>query len=541
MIIRPDRSQPEWGRASTVVNRSLPLVALAGAILTASYVHIVIMRGTTFHVDEWTMIFQYGWSPAQLVEPINGHSAIVGRVSWNLVMAVFGIADYLPFRLLGLSFNLFLGLALFVYGRRRAGPIPALSLVILSLFLGSSFHTILWPAAAIGLCSIGALVLILLCLEREDLRSDLSASALMLLALASGGMGIVVYAASTTEILLRRQLRRWWLVVFPPLLYLAWLASVAQTRPQSGFSTKNIVSAPSYVATALRFAAAGLFGRKPPWATVALMTYLGVLALLAWLNRRRVDFVRVASLTVAPLTFWILTALFRGGLAEPGAPRYIAFGALPLALVLLEMARGLPLRRVATGALALAAVSVTGNLPMLLANGENFRHLGYVQRAELAALQSVRSTVKPDYVLPGDWARYIRADLYFAAVDRFGSPALDPARLVTALEGPGTFADEVMVAGGGVAVEASEAEHGCPAGPAHTQTDIHGGSVVTVVNRSGTLAELRLRRFGSGFRPEPWVTVPPGRAVEVSAIADRLPRLPWRLHSSVPVIECRRL
>lgn len=39
-------------------------VTLILLLLVASVLHLAIMRGTTFYVDEWNVIFDYGWSPS---------------------------------------------------------------------------------------------------------------------------------------------------------------------------------------------------------------------------------------------------------------------------------------------------------------------------------------------------------------------------------------------------------------------------------------------------------------------------------------------
>lgn len=329
---------------------------MTGIFLVAGAVHIHLMRGTTFYVDEWSAIFQYNWSPQQLLEPVNGHNAYVGRTAWYAVMAVFGIGDYLPFRLLGLAFNLWAAVALFVYVHRRVGSVPAVCAATLLLFLGSSFHTILWPASAVGVFSLGALVLALLCLERRTPRGDVGACVLVVLAFGSGGMGVMVYTAVLVEIVLRRCWRQWWILVAPVVLYGIWLATFSDSQAEGAISGANILSAPGYVASALAYAAAGLFGQDQSAAVWAVSAYGALVMLLVWRNWGRIDGVRVASIAVAALTFWGLTAVFRGGLGEAGAPRYIAFGAVPLVLILLEVARG----QFDSGPAKIVLVGVTG-------------------------------------------------------------------------------------------------------------------------------------------------------------------------------------
>jgi len=86
-------------------------------------------------------------------------------------------------------------------------------------------------------------------------------------------------------------------------------------------------------------------GLPPNLAATAATLYLAALGLACYLNRRQLDWRRMCSLGSAALAFWVLTAAFRGSLGEAGAPRYVAFGALPLGLLVVEATRGVRITR----------------------------------------------------------------------------------------------------------------------------------------------------------------------------------------------------
>ena len=86
------------------------------------------------------------------------------------------------------------------------------------------------------------------------------------------------------------------------------------------------------------------------------LAVVGVVALLVSLHRRGTASWRLLALIAAPLAFWGLTALARGQLGEPAAPRYLYPGVVFLLLIAAEASTGV---RLARGALVVAAL-ITG-------------------------------------------------------------------------------------------------------------------------------------------------------------------------------------
>ncbi len=529
---------------SNVVRRSLAgrswlwftLVATAAAVL-----HLVPMSGTTFYVDEWSVIFQYGWSPGHLLAPYFGHNVVTSRTSWYAVMALFGIGDYLPFRILGFLFNLFTAAAIFHYARVRHTVLAGLCLATLSLGLGSSFHTILWPISSIGVLSMGALPLCLLLLARNDLRSSALAVILLLVTLGAGAMGLVVLGACFVELVLRKRGRQLLALAVPVVLYAMWLQRFdVLGSSSSGTSLRALLDAPAYVQDAFAFAAAGLLGLRPSLAATAATLYLAALGWACYQNRRQLDWRRMCSLGSAALAFWGLTAAFRGSLGEAGAPRYIAFGAIPLGLLLVEATRGIRITRpTRVAVVALTVVSLVPNVAMLLIAQTNFRYIGNIQRAQLAALELVRPTVDPGYLVPGEWARYVHASDYFRAVNRFGSPALPHDQLSEAIPAARAAADEVLVGGGALVAHPSTG-----AVPAGSTCALASGTLAldpgqqVLVRTSATPVGVRLQQLADGPPEAPAFTLPAASSNLVRASQDGISR-PWHLYLSGPAQVCR--
>src|SRR5206468_13006060 len=102
---------------------------------------------------------------------------------------------------------------LFLLVRRRVGRPVALFMSSLLLFLGVSWQDLLAPFQISFLMSLACGLLALLCIDRSSRASNLTAAVLLVLSVASSGVGIPFVAAATVWILARPQ--RWstiWIV-----------------------------------------------------------------------------------------------------------------------------------------------------------------------------------------------------------------------------------------------------------------------------------------------------------------------------------------
>jgi hypothetical protein len=182
-----------------------------------------------------------------------------------------------------------------VVARRRVGPVLALAPALLLLFLGTAWEVILWPFEIQFLIPAAAGLGVLLALERGDLRGDLAAGGLLVLAFGSGSTGVPIAAGASVEILLQRgRVARLLRVVAPPVaLYVIWLYEYDPYRHQYG----SIGSVPKFAAEQLGSVLAGLAGfRYGTVRTPALVAFQ--------LVRRREGRPRLAALAAMALTYW---------------------------------------------------------------------------------------------------------------------------------------------------------------------------------------------------------------------------------------------
>ena len=144
------------------------------------------------------------------------------------------------------------------------------------------------------------------------------------------------------------------------------------------------------------------------------------------------------------MTFWVLVGMVAGGARGPRVSRYLYPSAVFLLLILLELVRGIRFhpRLIWLGAGALL-VSLVPNLVNLNDEARQIRDFASLERSQLGALELLRDEV-PAASIPAlrldrgvlivDRQGPIAARTYFAAVDRYGSPAYSPAEIAAADE-----------------------------------------------------------------------------------------------------------
>ena len=537
-VDKPTRASTSAAVRQTFVTRRRQRLMIAFAIVPIAVLHLVLMRDSTFYSDDWTFIFTYSWSPNELVRPSNGHLPLLGHVLWNAIMSIAGIESYLPYRLMGLAFVAVTAAALAEYTLRRAGWPLALAVAIITMSLGSSFHALLWPIASLGLVSIAAIPVCLLALDSGRRTALLVVAALMFLSLSAGGYGLVLPAAVGVELLLRRRWRAAMALVFAPVAILSlWVVTAGRSGvpgDQPALDIARLLDAPSYVVQSLALGALSLTGQAPALASLAAGLFVAV---LVWAIRRNgsVDVIRILTWLAAATSFAVLVRLARAGDAELGAPRYLAFMALPLLMVLIEALRGLSFRR-DQGLLVvpLLGMFVASNLAQLAQAGRGFEFLGQVHRGQLAAIELAAEVIPGDFSPGTEGMQYVTAEKYLAAVDAWGSPAYPLAELPLAPEPARQAADQTFVNAGLVSVVARSASC-APVGAAVTSLELVPGETHVLVGFDA--AELRARRFAEIAPAKPLFLLSAGSSIAVEVTADRAAR-PWTLEFTTPVGLC---
>jgi hypothetical protein len=432
---------------------------LAGAIIAAAALVLWLERDLTYGWDEfpWLEIggladLDYFW------HPYGGHLIAVPYFIFRGTLELFG-ADFAAFgviQVLGLS-----GIAVlvYVYGKRRVGPILALGPAFVLLFLGGSYPVLLEPLIGIQflaalLPGLAAFVL----LEREDLRGDIAASILLTTAIAGFSQALIFLAGAAVSIALSPNWkRRLWVLAAPVLTYGYWRLWATQFDEPTGIVGSNIPLLPAYFVDALAVYATAAFGMvnfvgPGPWTFLRLygfdLGYVGegIAILLLELLVLGLAFRALRRRGPIPRTIWpvlvMIVVLFveLGVILIPGRtaaePRYLYAGVLLLLMLALELARGVRRDRVAIATvLALTVAAVAGNMARL--NDARSLLDNYAQRmkadmtvVELAgedADQSFTPNVHVAATVPGSLA--LNAGPWQLVAERYGSPSLSIAEL----------------------------------------------------------------------------------------------------------------
>lgn len=559
------RRLPAYAHSATTLAAGtwVGLVVLLGV---ASLMIYLAGRGSTFFRDDWNfLLLRRGHSIDTILRPHNGHPVPLHVLAYKGLQETVGLKSYLPYQALSLTLHAAVGALLFVFARRRVGALAALAVTAVFVVPGAGSDEVLWPFQIGFLGSLAAGIGALLALERRDARGDLIASGLLLIALASSGLGVAMAVAAFVEIVLgpepRRRLVR--VLALPVGLYGIWhlvyggevpteLIPATELAVEQPFG-ENLVDAPRYVFNSAGTALAATVGLEAGYAPPLALAAAAILVIR--LTRGGPVSPRLWALIALPLVYWSLLALARGQFNDFAAPRYVYPGVLFILLVLVESARGIRLsnRGLALGAVATAAI-VTGNAGILRDQGQGFQDKARDLLPRLAALELARDHVSPSFKPHPDplgTAPDVVAGPYFAAVDDFGSPAptatelsrrseaeraVADATLVQALEIrplPGARAGrrapppQIITAQGG----AAQTDGGCvvlrpSAGRATVELRV-STRALAYRTRPGAPVELRARRLADGFGA-PFATVPGGQSGVLRFPPDRL-RRPWSL------------
>ena len=428
-------------RAARLEPDTLAWIALALLLLVATRFLYVETRGATFWFDEWQWVLERrGNDLDAFLEPHNGHLSLVPVAFYRLLLGIFGLDVYGPYRLIVIGAHLICVMLVFLYARPRVGGFGALLAAGLILFLGPAWNDILWPFQVGWLISLGACLAALLTLDRGDRVGDLSASALLGLALASSGLGVAIALGLAVDVLWGR--RRWryaWIIAAPLVLYGLWWLFYQDTTLWG-----RLIDVPGVVAdsaAASISAVLGVGGDTVPREQGTLLKWGRPLAALAsvlfiWRVVRlgRVP-PRVLALLTVLVSFWAATELSSGGFSTAYESRYLYVGGLFLVLIAVDLARGASLSWRAALLLAAATLAaVAANIGILRDGGEFVRQQGQITRAVLGAVELGRPVVRPGYVvrgLPGHPFVTVNAGSYFAAAREDGTPAATPTELAT--------------------------------------------------------------------------------------------------------------
>lgn len=557
------------------LNRVAPAL-LAVVVVACGLLLYHLTRGSSFWGDDWAWITTRRANTVHnFLAPYDGHLSVLPLVIYRAMFAVFGIDSYAPYRVLVIGLSLVIGLLTFEYARHRVGRFLAMLVAALVLFAGPGWQDTMWAfqigwELALGL-GIGALIM----LDRRTRAGDIAACALTFASICSTSFGVAFAIGIAVDVALSR--RRWrdaWIPGVPLVLYAIWALHYHPT----GINLSEITLVPGNIAQTFAGGAAGILGLSgatPLDPTGTNLTFgVPLLALLAiWSGRsiaaRRFG-ARATTLVIVLVVFSALTTLGRA-FETPLVSRYMYPDCVLIALVAVELGRGITLpRAVQAGLAVLALLAVVANFGVLQAAGGYLRAVGASTNADVAALDLGRGSIPPDYIatqLPDYPFVAISAGSYFAARDALGTPADSVGELATAPPGARTTADNELVgehavvlspgvsqlgaAGPAPGVAAATAGTAVRAGPCTRFTPdsaLTPGATSSVilslapgavrVTTGGAPVTVAVRRFGPTAAA--LGTIGPNRSAIVLVRRDAAPQ-PWqlRLATAAPIRTCR--
>jgi hypothetical protein len=523
---------PRARSAALLHSDAAPWAALAALLILTGALLLHETRGTTILLDEWTwLLHRRGDSLSSFLASHDGHMSLIPVAIYKLLFATVGLRHSGPYRAVMISEHLAICALVFIYARPRVGSLLALAATTLILLFGPGWEDLLWSFQITWNTSLLAGLAALLALERRDRRGDVAACALLVISLASSGIGVPIVLGAALEVVLvrRRAPREWWVVGVPILLYAAWAVAY-----QSTIITRHaLVAAPSFVATGLASTfggLAGLGGTTGVDGPGTLMTWgpallLGAVALAAWrlIRLGRLE-PRVASLATTLLSFWVITAVNRFVFADPYSSRYLYVSALFVVLLAAELARGIAVSWWVKGLIVvLVAAAVISNFGALRAAGREVRADGQTTVADLGAVEIGRPVVPQGYVIrdvPGWPVLVVPAAAYFAASRAVPMLADTPAQIAAEPESVRETVDDELIHIHRLAlVPAGPGQHAgtpsatpVPAGPgqhAGTPSAVDMASKGTISVRGGCVTFTPAQVTSAGGSPPAFaVTIP---------------------------------
>jgi hypothetical protein len=537
--------------------------ALAGALI------LLWGEGQTFVNDEWSYLVIRSWSIESLLTPQNGHLIVAPLLLYKALFATVGAESHLPFQLAAIVIHLTIALLFYLLVRTRLSLPVAVALAVLIAFFGAGWDTVMGAYELPNLTGMAAGLGMLLALERRTLGSDVAASLLLALSLASFSVGIAFALGALFSIWLggRTQWRRAGLVLVPVALYAIWFLW-ARKFGQTEVTAEAISSLFAGMADQLAAACAAITGlfRVPGSADlpdlIQVRTEWGyplalVLAALLVLHVRRarpsIRFWTVAGILVAYLA---LVAVGLSPARAPNASRYVYMAGILTLLLVAELGRDIRWTS-ATGLVAfvLFGLSLMANVAELRAGGRLFAAEGETNRATLGALELSRDRVDPNLAVEDSTTSHSHPDMlfpawaYFDASDDFGSPAFSPDELVGAGAQAREAADQELVRAFALSADpAPSAEKGLGStrgcltlaatsgGSGNLQFEVPPGGFAYRTAQS-TEVEVKVGRFGP-----PVAELPPVKGSAEVAIPTDASSLPWRaeLRAGTRTLVCRR-
>jgi hypothetical protein len=446
-------------------------VVFAGMLALAGGWMMFLTRGGTFHYDEWNFVLnRRGHSLDTFFSPHNEHLVAVPVLAFKTLFATVGLAHYWPYQLMPILLHFACALLIYILARRQLGDWWALIPAGWVVFLGAGANTILWPFQIGFLIPVVTFLGALLLVERNDLRGDVAAAALLTIGLASSGIGPPMTVGIAAYLLLgeKRLVRLVRVVGIPLVLYALWDARYGVTEPP----WDDVLRVPRLVADQLAGNLAAIMSSPDSFGPV--LAVLFVLGVAIHVISGRPLTPRFVAATASLFAFFAVLSLFRPG--QIGG-RYLYPGGVLLILALAELAPAYVVRRPSTRALALGSIAVvfvlSGQLTYFIDAGKFFRDWARFVPTSLGALELARDYVEPSFRPDPVRAPDVYADKYFDTTRAYGSPAASPAEIRRRPEDARQNADVVLAAA--LRLGLKPADRPRSLGPIPHPTQLQGG------------------------------------------------------------------
>jgi hypothetical protein len=573
-----------WAEAPSAPERGLStpvLVALIWLFGASACLLLYLGSKLTFFLDDWTfLLYRPGFGADAILAPHGEHIVVIPAFVYQALQETIGMGSAFPFRVISTALFLTSAALLFVFLRRRVGQWPALAATAVVLFLGAAWEDLLWPFQMGYFGCMAAGLGALLALERGSRRGDALACLLLAVAILFSSLGLSFAIGAAVAVLISEdRWRRAYVFVVPFAIYGLWWLGWGHDA-ESAVSLTNAGRTPLYVLNGLASSVGSALGlsNHAVWAESDKLAWLRPLTvalggLAVWRIYRLGGAPRGFWVVLAVgISFWTLAGLNQMPGREPDASRYQYVGVVFLLLIAAELLRGVEIGRTATIVLfVVAGCSIASNVQNLIsAYDDTYRPIAQLEKADLAALDIVRDTVEPGFVLSEDIADtgfvHVEAGRYLEAREQFGTPAYSEAELVEAAGFARFAADKVLFNALGIELEPGPEGAVPESAPAATDgpegvlavatgecaTVPSDGAVTPLVALPPAGAEIRagaspvgnvsMDRFSSGEFPIVMTEGVPASRVATLAIPPDRSSVPWKvlLETASPAVICGR-
>lgn len=491
-------------------------------------------------LDEWPLLIaRDGVGAQQLFGEHNGHLMLLPVLVYKLVGVLFSPGATWPLAVVSTGLQMLVATLVFVFVRRRLGSWPALLIGVLVLFLGTGWEVIVWSVNIGWLGAFAAGLGALLVFETGDSRRiRMWSSALLLVALCCGGIGLVFVLGIATGVFWRERRTKTLAVVAMPLVfYTVWyLVWGLDYHHEYGLD-----QAPRFIADMVAYGFGGVMGMSVEWGrSIAVLAAGATFVALSRQGRIRAGTALVLSM---PLLFWGLTAIARAGWAPADGSRYIFVSGVLILLALAELTRGARLSQGAwVAAAALFVFVLAGNVVALKDGAAIMRDLSASSRADLTAIAIAgsRAVAQSNYdpVDANLWPN--RKPAAYELLTEGGAKFDEsPAELAHAAPAHRAKVDGALAALTPIVVSQATRRRGTcrttAAGSPQVETSL--GRTPVYVSAHKPL-EVWARRYGDSFSDRPATELRPGRHLLSVDLGNDI--RPWviRLRSEAAITVC---